>query len=164
MKTPVNCCLLSLILVLGLSSSAQAFTRATFFGLHGMIQILPTDSSGGTDPDAHLLFEAMNVPTQGSVMGPGKAIVSSKRIFNLSCGRSQKGDQCSLLLQNSPEVSMNPLKKTMSYVATASDAEAIRGQFFLDENQEFHLLSTDGTFRLDVDGQTVSIKYSENGL
>ena len=104
----VNILLISCLLS-ALSSSAQAFTRATFYGLHGMIQLMPTDSGGGTDPDSHLLFEAMDVPTQGSLLGPGKSIVSSKRVFNLACGRTQKGDQCSLLLQNSAEVAMNPV-------------------------------------------------------
>jgi hypothetical protein len=155
---------LSIFFIVIWSSLSIASTRGHFLGLQGMIQLLPTDGFGGSDPDSENLLKAMNVPSQNSMLGPGKSIESPDRNLNLICASNPKGSQCTILLKASAPVKLNPSQKTMQYQVTGADAVRLRELFFLDDRGEFHLISSDGYFRIDVEAQTFTILYNGNGL
>jgi hypothetical protein len=151
-------------LLLFISSYASASTKAQFMGFQGMIQIFTADEAGGTAPDAMDLFNAMNVSTQGSVMGKGKTIQTPDKMMTFICAQGPKGPQCTILLRASAAVKMDPTAQTIEYQATGGLAEQLRSQFFLNENGEFRLTTTDGFFRVDVRAQRFSLFYDGKGL
>lgn len=81
------------------TARAETFARVFFIANQGMISIY-RPQSGGSDADAKALFDAMDVPVQGSVLGPGKGIKDSNQILSWVCAdRGQPGFHCSITIQ-----------------------------------------------------------------
>lgn len=129
-----------------------------------MIQLRPVDSYGGSDPDSQKLWEAMNVPEQGSMLGPGKAIKASDKSLDITCAKQTKGPQCTIMIHPSPGSTLSPSKKIIQYKVSGAVAEQIRSAFHLDENGEFRLMASDGYFKIEISEELVLLLFDGNGL
>ncbi len=121
---PVLCLL---ILLLATSETTNADTLARSFPLSQQMMITVfKPRMGGSDSDGQTLWAAMNVPVQGSLMGPSKSIESATRSFSWVCGdRGADGIQCTLMIQKGvgTQIRLNPAKA--KFEATGSDSAAL---------------------------------------
>lgn len=130
------------------ATSALAAVRGHFFGITGMIQVLPHNIEGITDNDSVLLYQAMNVPEQQSMLGPGKAFYSPDRALDFVCGiRNSSIYECTLMLKNSPFVRLDPLHRLMSFHVEGAEADQLRQNFFLTA-ERFDFRSADGKLQI----------------
>jgi hypothetical protein len=105
---------------------ATADTLARSFPLSNQVMITVYKPRFGSDTDGKTLFDAMNVPVQGSVLGPGKSIENSTRSFSWVCGdRGADGFQCTIMIQKGAgtEIHSNPI--AAKYEVFGSDAAAL---------------------------------------
>jgi len=133
---------------------------AHFLGFQAMISIThPTGGDPQSDPDAKNLFQVMDVPIQGSVMGPGKGIVTNGKILNLSCvDRASAGYQCSMVIQRSAQTVIDSQRGYISFRATAEEAGELVRKFHL-ENGKAHFVSSDGKFRIVGEGDSFLLEF-----
>src|SRR5688572_21389328 len=96
--------------------SAAAATRATFFGIGAMVQVLPQHPGGSADNDSFDLYKAMNVPVQDSMIGPGKAIQTPDQGLSFTCAiRNNTSYECSIIFNRSPNLKLDPINKKIKY-------------------------------------------------
>lgn len=155
----------SLFLVFTLLMSVQlaAISKAHFLGMQGMISITHANLGGNDgDTDAQNLFNLMNVPIQGSVLGPGKAIIAGDKIMNLSCvNRGNAGFECSIVLQRSPQSLIDSQRRIISFKATGAEANTLLEKFNLENGRiQFH--TTDGLFQVFGEPNLFLLQYKEN--
>ncbi len=154
----------SFIFVIVFSISGWSVTRATFFGVGAMIQLIPQNPGGAADSDSLDLYKAMNVPVQETMLGPGKAIQSPDQALNLSCAiRNNISHECSIVLNRSKYLRLDPINKKIKFHITGTMADEIRRKFFLT-NEEFHFKSTDSLFLMEAVGNSFTLLYSAEGL
>lgn len=154
----------NVVAILLLSLPAHGITKTTFFGVGAMIQLLPQNPGGPVDSDSFDMYRSMNVPTQDTMLGPGKAIQTADRSFNLSCAiRNNISHECSLVLNRSSHLQLDMINKKIKYQLSGIAADEIRQKFFI-KNEEFHFRSTDGVFSVDATVGHFLLLYSAQGL
>jgi hypothetical protein len=145
----------------GFGVAAQAYTRAEFAGFYGIIRVLTKDPSGATNPDARTLFEAMDVPVQDSMMGPGKVIQSTGQGLQFICADrgGDAGVECSIFIQPSTLSKINPLSGVMEYKVSGAAADSFTKLFKLDGKGEFNFASSEGSLRVGVKAQSFEVSF-----
>jgi hypothetical protein len=138
----------TLIFPLIFSSTAFSWTTKTYFINRMMVNVSSQHPDGTIDDDAAHLFELMNVRTQDSFMGPGKAIITDNRDFNMTCGTRQgQGPMCSFIFNASSRASILP--STVSYKMSADDANRMSHLWKLN-NSALEWVSDDGKLKIHV--------------
>jgi len=152
-----------LTLLIALSSTAAAVTRAQFSGPYGVIRILARDFSGATDPDGQNLFNAMNVPQKNSVLGMGKAIETEDRGLQFICAnRPQVGHECSIFIHNSEFASVDSIRKVMRYKITGEKADKYGALFHRDAKGVYAFNSSDSSFSVHIEPGSFEVYFSQN--
>jgi hypothetical protein len=149
------------VLLLATTTPATAATTAQYFGMQGMINIAPP-RFGEPDTDSKSLMDAMNVPVQGSMMGPGKSIVAEGQVLNFICGERGGGQvQCSIFIQkNSPHSTLSP--NLMKYEVFGDEAAAIHPLFFPNQNDgSYQFRSVDGLFQVQATPNHFVIQFQQ---
>ncbi len=129
-----------------------------------MIQIMTQDMAGGTSPDAETLFQAMNVPTQGSVLGEGKTIQLANKDMTFICSQGPKGRQCTLMIQKRAASEFNPAEKIVHYEVSGEAAKWLHSKFHVNDQGTFRLVTSDGYFGILVEPQTFTLVFDGRGL
>lgn len=112
---------------------------------------LPSGESGILDPDAESLFELMNVPVEGSMMGPGKKIEADSKGFQMVCGlRQGMGYTCTIVLSSPDHLLVNPTSRTAEYILGGEEGENLRRLFSPNQGSGLHFFSGDG--KLEIHG------------
>lgn len=144
-------------------SSAQAVTQTQFLpgNYSAMAYVRAQTPDGQQDQDAFTLFRLMKVPVQNSIMGPGKAIFSNSRDFNLTCATAR--GLCSIILNHSEHVKILPQQKTMIFAVTGAEADQLRALFDLKQD-EFYFLSTDHKMRITAVPGSFEFLVNEGGI
>lgn len=146
------------------ASVSQAATQVTFSLGIAMIHIYSQSAGGGSSSDPVVIYEAMKVPAQNGVMGPGKSIVTPDKALSFVCGQGPRGYQCAINLKNAEGVKISPLQQMAEYQVSGEMADFLASQFHLDNQQSFQLITDDGKFLIDVKPQTFTLKYNGKGL
>ena len=152
----------SLLFFLGfsLSFTAHALTSGQFVGRYGIIRVVARDASGATDTDGQVLLNAMNVPTQNSMLGPGKVIESSDRALQFICAdRPQVGAECSIFIQQNGHGIVDMFRKYMQYKVIGSEADVYAKLFKMDGSGEFHFTSIEGSLKVEVRPQYFEVYF-----
>jgi|GEM_PF-3096486 len=154
---------LETLLITFIMSSAQAVTQTQFLpgNYSAMAYARAQTPDGQQDQDPFTLFKLMNVPTQNTMMGPGKAIFTTARDFNLTCA-TEKG-LCSIVLNHSDHVKILPQQKIMSFTVQGAEADQLRALFDLEQG-EFHFLSTDHKMRITAVPGAFEFLVNEGGI
>lgn len=152
MNYSLSNCLFTLLLgLLTLAQSAEAYTRVQFLGFNRVMVTLTEQSQLQPESsDAEALFKLMNVPVQNNSMaGQGKSIVNSDRSFNLVCGeKTVTGPMCILILNASPNLSVNVGKAEVQYLLRGTAAEKMAALW--NTNGQLRFVSTDKRFSIDI--------------
>ncbi|MBS1971991.1 MAG: DUF2183 domain-containing protein [Bdellovibrionales bacterium] len=149
-------------LVFVLSFTAQAVTSGQFAGPYGIIRIIAKDFAGNADTDGQVLYEAMDVPVQDSIIGPGKAINSADRGLQFICAnRAQAGYECSIFIHPEGYGNVNPIAKSMLYKVTGTQADVYAKVFKTDANGEFHFVSVDGLFQVNLSPGSFEVSFQQ---
>jgi hypothetical protein len=155
-------------LVLFLALPAGAVCHSVFsFGGQGNIAI-GSPSVGGDDGDALALWNAMNVPEQGSFLGPGKNIKTARQEMSFVCGQRGAGVfNCSIVLnkkaQGAEAIYLDPVQKRMAYKVSGERARELAKQFHLN-NQGFEFFSSDSKLWIKVQPDLFELRYADSGL
>lgn len=139
------------------SVQAQAVTSINFFiSGQAMVNVVSQSPDGhALDQDPVTLYKLMNVPPTGSIMGPGKGIVTENRDLNFTCGSPPgRGATCSIIFQNSNRVKINPIGKSVTFHAVGREAAAL-SKLFVTNGGKLEFLSTDHLLKLEVSEQEV---------
>jgi hypothetical protein len=152
-----------LTLLIALSSTAAAVTRAQFSGPYGIIHILPRDFSGAIDADGQSLFNAMNVPQKDSILGVGKAIETEDKTLQFICAnRPQIGHECSIFIRNGEFAAVDSIRKFMRYKITGEKANQYGALFQRDSKGFYSFTSGDGSFIVRIEPGSFEIYYGQN--
>lgn len=154
---------LSLILIITfISSLSFSATRLRFFigDRNSIAFITPTDIYGNADSDSSDLYQTMNVPEQDTMLGKGKAIISTDSDFNLVCGEYRT--QCQVILNKSPNTVISTSKKYMSFTATGDEAARLTQMFKLNDRGEAYFQTTDKFFHISGNSKIFIFEASEN--
>lgn len=137
-------------------------TRMRFFiGDNNSIAfITPTDIYGNADSDSDELYQIMHVPEQDTMLGKGKAIISTDSDFNLVCGEYRK--QCQVILNKSANTVISTSKKYMRFSATGDEAARLTEMFKLNDKGEAYFQTTDKLFRISGNSKNFIFEASEN--
>jgi len=135
---------------------ARASTKAFFpsaakavITVQSPILPLPNGETGIVDPDAEKLFDQMNVPAEGSMIGPGKKIIADNQGFQMVCGlRQGQGYACTIALGESPNLRVSPMGGSAEYLLGGEEGARVRQLFLANEGAEYHYYSGDG--RLEI--------------
>jgi hypothetical protein len=158
-----NYALILLVILSFLDISAAAATKAHFFGIQAMVQIVSAEASGNADQDGVEVYRSMNVPIQDTVIGPGKAIITPDKVLRFTCGiRNSSIYECSILIQRSAASRLDPIGKKIEYRLQGTEAEFVRNLFYLNQG-EYHFKSTDGLMKMDVSPGSFVFIYSAQG-
>lgn len=118
---------------------------------------------GGSDADAKALFDAMNVPVQDSLLGPGKAIEDSTKALSWVCGdKGKDGFQCTFMFKKSgaTRVRTNPIE--VEYTATGQEASALSDLIHLNQaNGTFEFRNEESTLAISMSATKTNIRYLE---
>jgi hypothetical protein len=146
-----------------LAGSAFAVTRSAFpfGGQQATVMIAAQTMDGSQDSDGYNLFKMMNVPIQDSFVGPGKAIFSSNRDFNISCGQRQVGTECSFIFSKSARTKIDFVNKTVDVVINDSEASGLIAKFFVDVQGHMQYSTTDDKLNLAIKNNEIHIHFSE---
>ena len=156
--------ILFLLFILFYIHSSFASTRATFFGVGAMVQVIPQSPNGTIDRDGQDLYEAMNVPVQDSIMGPGKAIQTQDQAISFTCAiRNNTSYECSIVFNQSRYLQMDMINKKLKFHVSGAIATEIRQKFFLKDN-EFHFKAADGLMKVDAVDDEFTFLYSAQGV
>jgi hypothetical protein len=141
---------------------ASAVTSLNFFiSGQAMVNVISQSLDGRSDQDPVELYKLMNVDPAGSLIGPGKGIVTDNRDLNMTCGSPPgRGATCSFIFQNSPRVKINPLSKTIIFHAVGKEAIAL-SKLFVTNDGKLEFLSSDKMLKIEVSAQEVLIEASE---
>lgn len=147
-----------IILTFLISITSFSATRVQFFpgDRQAMVIITPADQFGNNDSDSTDLYQIMNVAEQDTMLGRGKAIVTSQRDFNLVCGEYK--NQCQIILSTSANVKISSRDKKMSFKVMGDDAATITSLFKLNEKGEAYFKATDKVFELSGNSGSFNFK------
>ncbi len=149
-----------MIVLMAFSSQSYAVARAQFLGMQAMINVT-NPSMGDMDPDATELYRGMNVPIQDSFLGPGKAIIIGKKLLNLTCvNRRDKGFECSILIQKSPQTTINSSHGYIQFVSSGEEAREIFQKFNLNGGS-FKYISIDQRLTISAEPNQFVLQYQE---
>lgn len=143
---------------------AAADTIARVFPLTNQVMItVYRGRLGGSDSDARALFDAMNVPVQDSLLGPGKAIEDSTKALSWVCGdKGKDGVQCTFMFKKSgaTRVRTNPIE--VEYRATGQEAQALFNLVHFNQpNGAFEFQNEEGTLNISISATETTIRYLE---
>lgn len=143
---------------------ASADTMARVFPLTNQVMItVYRGRLGGSDSDARALFEAMNVPIQDSLLGPGKAIEDSTKALSWVCGdKGKDGFQCTFMFKKSgaTRVRTNPIE--VEYHVTGQEAQALFNLVHFNQpNGAFEFQNQEGTLAVSISATQTKIRYVE---
>ncbi len=117
----------------------------------------------GDDHDGRFLFEAMDVPVQDGVLGPGKAIKDSGQILSWVCGdKGSDGIQCTFMVQKNArtEIRQNPAR--VSYKVSGAEAQAWFKTVVPNEpDGSFKFQNREGTLAISSSASEFSLQYAE---
>lgn len=156
---------LVIALVVLTSGAASAVTRSAFpfGGQQATVMIAAQTMDGSQDSDGYNLFKMMNVPIQDSFVGPGKAIFSANRDFNISCGQRQNvGTECSFLFSKSARTKIDFMNKTVDVLVNDLEAAGLIAKFFVDVQGKMQYSTTDGKLNLVIQNNEIHIQFTEN--
>ncbi len=150
------------ILFLSMGSLSQAATSGSFLGQQFMINISAQGYDGSTDELPQKLFEAMNVPAQDSMLGPGKALKTPDKFLNFICANrgSGGGYTCMLLIHRTQWSRLGT--KSASLRVQGDLAQALAAQFYSSNAVTFH--NAEGTLEVKVAPNEFSIRFDQQGL
>lgn len=158
---------------LGLSATAALLTYSPATHGETIARVFPLTNQvmitvfrnrlGGSDSDARTLFEAMNVPVQDTMLGPGKAIEDSTKALSWVCGdKGKDGFQCTFMFKKSSatRVRTNPIE--VEYKVTGPEAQSIFNRIHFNlPNGTFEFRNEEGTFDISVTAFQTVIQYRE---
>lgn len=150
--------------ILVVSSLSQAVTRSAFpfGGQQATVMIAAQSMDGSQDSDGYNLFKMMNVPIQDSFVGPGKAIFSANRDFNISCGQRQNvGTECSFIFSKSARTKIDFMNKTVDVLINDAEAAGLIAKFFVDVQGKLQYSTTDDKLNLVIKNNEIHIHFSE---
>jgi hypothetical protein len=158
MKVYLNFATIALLCLTSISTMAA--TTAQYFGAQGMINIA-TPSVGPKDSDAQTMMSDMNVPVQGSVMGPGKAIAAEGQILNYICAnRGGSNYGCTIIIQNSAHSKLSA--NSMSYQVRGEEAFGLHEKFHPNQADGSYLFtSADGAFQVRSTVEEFEVLYQK---
>ncbi|MDG0816648.1 hypothetical protein [Bdellovibrio svalbardensis] len=149
------------ILIMTSGSLSQARTQGRFLGQQFMINIAAQGYDGSTDELPQKLFEAMNVPVQDSILGPGKTLQTPFKFLDFICAnRTSGGYTCMLLIHPSKSAQLG--LKTASLRVEGEMAQKLAAQFFPSSGEVFQ--NAEGTLEVKVTPNQFSIRFDEQGL
>lgn len=166
-NTPLNMKLKTIMALFFLTLFAEktfAFSRLDFLGVQTLVSITSQDASGATDEDAYNLFRHMNVEVQNSFLGPGKSIATKDQTLNFICANRNGAYQCAIFVKTKSDfVRVDPSRKSMSFKMSGAAAEEIRQLWELTD-REYHFVSTDNVFKVDVAPNSFKLEYNGSNL
>lgn len=128
-----------------------------------MVQILPRDSFGNFDNDSVDIYQALNLPVQDSLLGPGKSFKTENQDLNFSCAIRQGNYECSIVFVKSPNVVFDRRNQLVKYEVRGPAAEELKKVFFL-KDREYHFRSSDNLFSIYATDSKFMILFAGNGL
>lgn len=159
--------IIKLGLILGflfVSQASFAFSRIDFLGVQTLVSITSQNAAGATDEDAYTLFSRMNVEVQNTFLGPGKAITTKDQALNFICANRNGPYQCAIFVKTQSEFTkIDPRKKTMSFKISGAAGEELRQLWNLTD-REFHFISSDSSFKVDVVQNSFKLEFTGNNL
>lgn len=137
-------------------------TRLRFFigDQNAIVFITPTDNYGNADSDSSDLYQIMHVDEQDTMLGKGKAIVSTDSDFNLVCGEYR--NQCQVILNKTNNTIISTSKKYMSFTVNGEEAARLTQMFKLNSKGEAYFQTTDKLFRFSGNSKNFTFEASEN--
>ena len=152
-----------------ITTGASASCRSVFVGGFGSLTI--ANPPGGSDDDATRLWNALDIPSQNSSLGPGKPMVSSGKEINFICvDRGGNGKQMTCTITFNP---MGPKSGAWTRIDSISkkihfQVEGSEAAFFTEkwhtQQGEFRYKTEDGKFSLLVSPGRVEIEFADSGL
>lgn len=156
------------ILVLVLLSIAPLFAHAITtlrflpMNRNSLALILEKDITGNTDDDFKKLYALLNLPEEDTPLGKVKGIKTSNKGFNLACSLGRT--QCQVVLNQSPNTTMDPAQQYMSYKTTGEEAEFLSAAFFKESNGDVFYMTTDRMFRIRGTSNEFVFEASQKGF
>lgn len=165
MKKIVSIIGLATTLFIGFGGSkGNAETTARAFPLTQQIMITIYKSRvSGSDHDARVLFDGMNVPLRDSFLGPGKSIESADRGLSWVCGdKGANGVQCTLMMKSTPSTRVGYSPIQVQYSAPTQEAQTLfpllhpntADGHFVYQNEE-------GTLKIEASPSQFNLIYAE---
>lgn len=129
-------------ILLGLS--AHSATRVQFLpgNQNLMVNIVAVGPDGLEDTDYQTLFEALDLPVQNTLMGPGKGFRSSKNEISFTCAPQRK--QCSIVFSRSAYLNIDSSHQQFQFKVSGEAAQFF-AQIF---PKNFNFLATDGLLQI----------------
>lgn len=145
------------------TSSAFSLTRSNFIGMQMLINIASTNYDGTIDGSPQKLYAELNVPEQGSVMGPGKSLdVSPEKILNFVCGkRGENNYQCSIIIHRSSYAQFQPGKAYIEFKGEM--AKTVFDQFY-SNGTEYSFRDESGLLLIYSSPSRFVIKFDAQGI
>lgn len=150
-----------LITVLSITSFAKTGSFFTLTGDRVMINVQsghPFSSEG--DQDAVLLYQAMKVVPENSIMGKGKRIELPNAITIIVADRGQGKYDGSIMVQQSRGVQIDGFRKTVDVRWEGDVAAQLAGQFNLEKGN-FDYFSSDARLKIHIDSELFMLSFSE---
>lgn len=125
---------------LGWGVSSSAATRIQFLpgNQNLMVNIVAVGPDGLEDADHQLLFDALDLPVQNTMFGPGKGFRTAKNEISFTCAPQRK--QCSIGFSRSPFLKIDSSHKQFQFKVTGEAAQFFARIF----PKNFNFLATDG--------------------
>lgn len=154
------------VLLLFLVSPSLAFaeTLARFFPFTNQVMVtVYRNRLGGSDQDARLLFEAMNVPVQDSMLGPGKSLEDSTKSLSWVCGdKGKDGFQCTFMFKKSPVTRLRTNPIEVSYKITGQEARFISDRIHFNKpSGTFEFVNEEGSLKVLISPDETEVQYKE---
>jgi hypothetical protein len=146
------------------SETSHAETMARVFPLTNQVMItVYRNRIGGSDSDARTLFDAMNVPIQDTLLGPGKAIEDLTKALSWVCGdKGKDGYQCTFMLKKSASTRVRTNPIVVEYSVTGQEAQALYGLVHFNQpGGGFAFQNEEGTLNLVISATKTTVQYRE---
>lgn len=147
-----------------LPEGAEAFTRATFPGVVGMITL--TNKVGGqvVDDDSDRLYAGMNVEPKDEFVGRGKTVKLQDQSYIQICAQRGGGEvTCTIIVKaNSGKGTVSKAKNLIRFETDGEDAKLLHSMLFSDATGKFHYETTDAYFHIESDGSRFISEYHTN--
>jgi hypothetical protein len=147
-----------------LPQAAEAFTRATFPGIVGMITL--TNKVGGqvVDDDSSRLYDLMNVEPKDEMIGRGKSIKLEDQSYIQICAQRGGGEvTCSIIVKaNSGRGTVSKAKNLIRFETKGEEAKLLHSMLFTDATGKFQYETTDAYFHIESDGENFISEYRTN--
>ena len=117
----------------------------------------------GDDSNGKFLFDSMNVPTQGTFLGPGKSIADSSKVLSWVCGdRGADGHQCTFMIQSGAATKIGFSPMSVRYEVNGTEAKSLFSQITANTTAgEFKFTNTEGTLSLTATVERFLLDYRE---